>query len=447
MKQYVVFPWFVMLVFGLLAASDVSLGYAASSNRLASKTSRKSVPLPSLSLYGEGALQVTSLLQKASKHNPTLVRLRQLVNVYKQKEKQEGAWPDLQVGVQMSNFPLPTLNPTLSAMSGIHYTLSQRFPIVRRLGLQRKMVSLTTAMLKEDVKEKIVWVRFRVREIVLQLSYYREVLRTDKELYAFAGQVAAVARSKYAVGKARQQAYLQAWTLQAQIRNRMFGVLAKERVLRHRLARLIGSSTMIKGQASLWPKPSLSFDLSHLLKRALQARGIFLRWKVAAQQSRTLLALARVKYWPDVTLQLGVRQRFPNPLDQGNPFLTLGVKVALPTGGNSARYGLLQEAMARHQLAVRRQRETKRQIQESLQVEVTKVRQYSKQILLFQSQVVPLALQTYQSTLASYQVDRVDFFTLLSNLQTLYKVKLRWASLRVQRSIAIARIRAISGAF
>lgn len=401
--------------------------------------------LPTLPTYSGKKLQLKKLLKSATQSNPTLIRLRRWVAVYKQKEKQTTAWPDLQVGVQVSNFPLPTFDPTLTAMSGIQYTLSQKFPILKRLGLQRKMAQHTTAILQQDVREKTLWIHFQIRQIVYKLSYFREALQTNRELYALAGQMAEVARAKYAVGKARQQSYLQAWTLQSQIRNQTLGLLAQEKILRFQLARLVGGNRKVAGIAPTLKKQASSSNVSKLLQQAIKQRGILQRWRIAAQQSKTLLELARVKYYPDVTVQLGIRQRFPNPADQGNPFLTLGVKVALPTGGNSARYGLLKEAMARHQLAMSRQREAQTQIKEAIQIEITKIQQYQRQMEVFRTQVIPLALQTYRSTLSSYQVDRVGFLTLLSTLTTLYKEKLKWVSLRVEQRVSQARLRALSG--
>ena len=107
--------------------------------------------------------------------------------------------------------------------------------------------------------------------------------------------------------------------------------------------------------------------------------------------------------------------------------------------------GLVQEAMARHQLAASRVKETQAQIRERLRIASAQLKQYNQRIAVFRTRILPLALQTYRSALASYQVDRVDFLTLLSNLQTLYKEKLRLVYLRTQRAITLARLTAIAG--
>ncbi len=408
-------------------------------------TKLEKVALPSLPAYGTAPIQLSSLLKKVTRRNPTLARMRRLVSVFRQKEKQAGAWPDLQVGIQANNFPLPTFNPTITPMTGIQYTVSQRFPILKRLGLEKKLTRFTTAMLKEDVREKTVWIHLSVKVAVLWLAYFREALNTEKELYNVTGQAAEVARIKYSVGKATRQNYLQAWTLQSLIRNRMLTLLSQERVKRHQLARLLGSSSGLSGQAPVLLDPAAPPTRKAIYKQASKERGIVKRWRISAKQSRTLLSFARIRYWPDVSVQLGIRQRFPNTVDKGLPFLTLGVKVALPTWGNAARYGLVKEAMARHQLAVSRLLEAQTRIRESIRIATTQMRQYDRQIVIYRRQVIPLAFQTYRSALSSYQVDRIDFLTLLTNLRTLYKEKLKLVKLRTLRAIAIARLSAIAG--
>lgn len=409
-----------------------------------SVTKTKKVSLPSLVTYGK-VVSFSTLVKRAIQKNSTLVRMRHRVRVFQAQEKKRGAWPDLQVGIQLVNFPLPTFNPGATAMSGIQYNLSQKFPILRRLGLERKFAKLTTAMMREDVKEQEVWVKYRILEAIAWMSYYKEAISTDKELFLLTRQAAEVARAKYAVGKGSQQNLLQALTVQAQIRNQMLGLVAQERTQRYKLARLLGLPGLFQQDVTAVKLAPSKLKPKALLSLSQKNRGSMLRWNIAARQARTLLHLAKVRYWPDVSVQLGIRQRFPNPVDSGNPFLTVGVKVALPTWGNTARYAWVKEAMARHQLARKQQIETLARIKENIQLVLTQVRLYDQQIQVFQQQVLPLALQTYRSALSSYQVDRVDFLNLLASLQTLFKEKLKVIRLQTKRTIALARLKAITG--
>jgi len=54
-------------------------------------------------------------------------------------------------------------------------------------------------------------------------------------------------------------------------------------------------------------------------------------------------------------------------------------------------------------------------------------------------------MQTYRSALANYQVGRVSFLTLISNVRTIYKEKLRRARLDADIAISRARLAQIMG--
>lgn len=406
----------------------------------------RKIILPALPDYGKRSIVLKALLRHAYRHNPTLIRLRRTVRVFQQREKRAGPWPDIKVGVSGTNFPLPTFNPTTTAMSGIVYSISQRFPILGRLSLQKKLAKLDTKMMQELVREKAIWVCYHVRKAVHWLIFLRHALQVERELHQLTGQAAAVARTRYTVGKAPQQHYLQALTLQSVIRTRMVLLVAKERIWRHRLGRLLGA----KGLALLGQIPKAQPSLPMLnaqqtIKTAFVSRGSIRRWKVSVRQAKQLLSLARIRYWPDVTLQLSVRQRFPNPIDQGLPFISLGIKVPIPSWGNAARHGFVREAMSRHHLARSRIRELQVQFREQTRITLTRIRQYQLQIRIAQRHTIPLAMQTYRSAMSNYQVDKVDFLTLLSNLRRLFKERLRLVRLRTIKANLTAQLHAISG--
>jgi outer membrane protein TolC len=54
-------------------------------------------------------------------------------------------------------------------------------------------------------------------------------------------------------------------------------------------------------------------------------------------------------------------------------------------------------------------------------------------------------LQTYRSALRQYQVNKVDFLTLLTNLQQLFREKRKLARLTMATNQQIARLHAIAG--
>ena len=401
--------------------------------------------LPKFRKYN-GSISLRELLRTALEHNPKLLSLKKRVQVAREMEKKAGAWPDLMAGISVSNFPLNSFNPSDTPMSGIQYSLSQRFPILKRLALERKLAKLATKIAEADLREAEVWVEFSVKREVFTIWFLHRSLEILRELYNLAGQAAEVARSKYSVGRASQQNYLLAYTLQAKIRNQMVEIVAKERRTRFKLWRLVGAGLdVLKLNLPPLRDPPPPPAKKTLLDRAFDSRGAIKRWELSGRRAKVLLQFARVRYWPDVTLNIAIRQRFPNKADQGYPFFSVGVKVPIPSWGNYARHGLVKEAMARFQFANSKLYELKIQIKEQTDLILEEISQYTRQLKVYSTKILPLAEQTYRASLSSYKVDRVDFFTLLSDLRTLFRYKLEYEKLRFQRAVADSKLKAVAG--
>lgn len=436
----------VLLLFGCWAHHSQAAPAAKTQKAAKAPKAPKVATLPSWPKAGGKVLRLRQLRKLALANNPTLRRLRRSVQVMKQREKRAGPWPDLKVGVSATNFPLDTFNPTTTGMSGIIYSVSQKFPILGRLSLKKEIARRDTEMLKALVKERANRIVFGVYRAVYALGYLRKALEIEKELYQLTGQAAAVARTRYTAGKAPQQHYLQALTRQSISRSQMATLVTKARIWQQTLRRLVGAPShkalgRLPQQAAILPL----LTAKQAAKAANKERGALERWRVAIRQAKELLSLAKVRYWPDVTVKLSVRQRFPNPMDDGAPFLSLGVSVPIPSWGNSARAGLAKEAMARHQQAHSRIKELRRLYQEQARIALLQIKLQKRQIEILTQQTIPLSMQTYRAALGQYQVDKIDFLTLLSNLRTLFQQKRQLAKLRRQQAEWLAKLHAIAG--
>jgi outer membrane protein TolC len=434
-------PFSSMLLRLCVSSLAVFLGFTA----LSQAATPTRLPLPAFPLKGN-TMDTRALIRHAIQHNQTLRRIRQRIHVYKQRETRTGPWPDLQIGVSATNFPIPSFNPTDTGMSGIIYSISQRFPVPKRLALKKQLAALDTAMLQAYHKEQTVWIAYRIRKSLYTLHFLKESLRIERELYRLMKQAAAIAHTRYTVNQAPQQHYLQAYSQQATIRSRMIGLRAKTHITVFRLRRQLGPKS--QRQIGSLPRTQRALPLltaARVRQFAYQQRGTSQRWKLAAKQAQQLLSLARLSYWPNITVQLSVRQRFPNPMDKGLPFLSLGVKIPIPSGGNASRHGFVQEAMSRHLLARSQMREWRIRLREQIRIAFVKINQYKQQRTLLTQQSIPLALQTYRSALRQYQVNKVDFLTLLTNLQQLFREKRKLARLTMATNQQIARLHAIAG--
>ncbi|MCK6509464.1 TolC family protein [Myxococcota bacterium] len=497
------------------------------------------------------------LWAQTASHNPTLQRIRSQFAVAAARIKQAGAWPDLEIGIQANNFPLPNFRPNM--MTGIQYSIGQKFPILGRLAAQKAIAQAELHKLHFLLQESQTKIAYELREHLLALFDLRLQWHLRRELYQITQQIAAVARTRYAASTSRKQDLLLALLQLAQLQQEALQIQrqAQRRLLQiQRLtspapsttarysqttaastaaapsarttaastaarysqttasstaaapsARTTASSTAAAPSArttasstaavpsarttassTITPPTAAAFNptastigasvlsetqvatqpvTSNLLlarwaralklpmvfpkdqavawEEVLRSRPMLRYWHSDALQAKQLKDLAQAQYWPEIMLRLTIQQRFENSADQGEPFLSFGIQIPLPTWGNSARQGLAEEATARFVTAQKRLRELLSDLRQQLSDTFQESRNLREQQQLTNTQLLPLALQTYQASLASYQVGKEDFSNLLGHLKRYLSIRLQSQRLDIALLTQHARLIALQG--
>jgi outer membrane protein TolC len=78
--------------------------------------------------------------------------------------------------------------------------------------------------------------------------------------------------------------------------------------------------------------------------------------------------------------------------------------------------------------------ETLFQIEDAL----SESKKYQDLIILYRDGIIPQAQQSFNSALAGYQVDKVDFLTLFNNLMTLFNYELDFYRVQTERMKSLA---------
>ncbi len=515
---------------GILSALSLVLLCGGSSHTHAASVSPEDTPFPPTPSALLALPPFSNLWAQAMRQNPTLQRIHSQFAVASARIKQAGAWPDLEIGIQANNFPLPNFRPNM--MTGIQYSIGQKFPILGRLAAQKAIAQAEIHKIRALLQENQAKIAYEIREHLLMLLDLHLQWKLRRELYQLTQQIAAVARTRYAASTTRKQDLLLALLQLAQLRQEALQIKrkAQQRILllqrltqaapaspnnlqaapaspnnlqaaplaSHPLpttpispvtsasktslsiatispvtsaskasSKQIGTDASTRAdreppvlrrsqkdprhtQRSRWAKllqlplapPS---DLKTAWEEMLRTRPMLRYWHSDAMQARQLTQIAHARYWPEITLRLTFQQRFENSMDQGEPFLSFGIQIPLPTWGNVARQGLAEEATARFVTAQKRLRELLSDLRQQLTDAFQEIRNLREQQQLYQTQMLPLALQTYQASLASYQVGKEDFPNLLGHLKRYLALQLQAQRLSIALLTQDARVYAIQG--
>ena len=150
---------------------------------------------------------------------------------------------------------------------------------------------------------------------------------------------------------------------------------------------------------------------------------------------------------PDFDLSVGYRQRsFANDPVAGSDFISITVAATLPayTGRKQDQRAL--EMRARRGAVEAEWEVGRQQIFLEIQKLTVDIAAYQEQSALFETAIIPQAEQSLKAAMAGYQVDKVDFLTLLNNQVSLLNIEIGYFEHRMAYEKSLAQVEAVVGA-
>jgi outer membrane protein TolC len=144
--------------------------------------------------------------------------------------------------------------------------------------------------------------------------------------------------------------------------------------------------------------------------------------------SRSAYRLARREYLPDFTFSVSYRLREEVPMDpvRGVNFFSASAAINLPLYFWSKQKKKVQEK----ELALESARKKYESKENGLRFNVSRLfyslDKYAKEVELYRTAILPQARQSLESARSGYQVDKVDFLTLVNNQLTLYNYEIAY---------------------
>ena len=363
-------------------------------------------------------LTLEDLVGEALLKNPDLLALQESVAAASERPEQARALPDPMVSLQYTN---DAWKPTLGEreMTTLAVMASQTLPWPGKRRLRAAVAAQDSFPSKERLERGRLSVAAAAKRAYWALALARETLLLLAEQEQAWNEAEGVARARYAVGQGAQQD-----VLRAQVETTRFGQEraqqeAERDVRAAELNRLLGRDPQAPApetrRLSLEVKPR---QLATLWTEA-EAKSPELRAAAAAgERERLAVALARRDFRPDVTVQASYMNR--GGLD---PMWQAGLGVNLPVV-RARRRAAVAEAEARGRSATRQLEAARAQLRFRTQERLAQLVAAERMARLYADGIVPQARLVYQAALASYQVGRVPFLTVIEALSSLYTDRL-----------------------
>ncbi|MDH3975067.1 MAG: TolC family protein [Deltaproteobacteria bacterium] len=394
------------------------------------------------------SISLTNLVNEVINSNRDLAALKEHINAISTLPDQAGSLPNPSLTVGLVNIPTDSFDLKQEAMTQKTIGLMQKFPYPGKRGLKREIAQKQLEKSLTDLETlKLQLVRD------LKIDYYtlyfvsrsREVTQRNKRLLQ---DFIRIAETKYSVGKGIQQDVLKAYVELSKMNEKLISLEEKEAVLKARL-----NYYMNREPDSPFEMPQ-ELELSHgtmsdmeLMKGSFEKHPLLKGMKSLIKKGDKARLLAEKNYYPDFNVTLQYGQREDGNMDRAD-FISTMVSVQLPIWQKNKEDKKLMEKRARLNETRLRYESARNRL--AFMVKKTKSEMESawEKTLLFRDGIIPQAKASLESAIAGYQVNKVDFLTLLNNHLTLFNYEIQYYRSLTDHEIKMAELEeALGGSF
>ena len=386
-------------------------------------------------------LTLDAAVAYARRHNPEIRAAEARQRAAQARPAQAGALPDPMVEVAYHNEGFDRLDLGETQFAWTRVGASQEVPFPGKLGLKREIAVREAGQIGEESRRVEHDVVSRVKVAYAEYAHLQvqlEILRRNKALL---DKFARTTEAKYAVGEGIQQD-----VLKAQVEESL--LIERETTLDQQRQSQTADLNALLDRPPAAPLGAAEHPVERTLMRTLDdllaAAGSHSPEVKAAEErvagDESAVALARREFLPDFVVSADYMHK-ASLLPEWE--VGLGIKVPLYFA-TKQRAGV-QEAAASLDEARRMRESAVRNVESHIRDLYARAQASERLIALYRSTVMPQAGLALESADAAYQVNKVDFLTLLNAFSTALEYEMRYHEELANFQKAVAALESVVG--
>lgn len=386
-------------------------------------------------------------LERARAENPQIAADEAAAAAARERVRPAGSFEDPRLGYEASNVPLDRWDFDSTPMSGHQLTLVQALPFPGLLSNRSAAAELGAEAAESMADDRRARVASAVERAWIELGFSQRAFEiTDRNL-ALVRQLSRIAETKYSVGTGRQQDVLRA---QVQVTRLLEERLTREAAIRRSeaaLASLLDLPPEVAFPRTAEPETEPTPPPLETLLDSLDARSpMLVALEAQVEEASRRQRAAQIEGYPDVEVGLGyrVRESVPGDAVEGNDFVSALVRIRLPVdrGKWKARVAEQEAQLRRARANLRAARAQLREVVRSRYADLNRA---GAEAELLREGLVPQSRQSLDSSRAGYEVDSVDFLSLIDSQVSLLNAELALVRAVADRRGALADLEAALG--
>ncbi len=356
------------------------------------------------------------LIQEGLENNQSIQSLEFIVQSLKEEIDFAGSLNDPRLGVGLLNLPTDTFNFDQEPMTQKQIFIAQKIPWFGKLSLQSQQAALKAIKQAAILDAKRLELARQIAVAYYELSFVSSSQEINERLIGMMNQLLRVAETKYAAGSGLQQDVLHAQVELSKLLDEKIMLEQKHRTLEDQMNGLLNRENFIPiPLPQRLPYPDLTVQTKELQTLAL-ARNPWLKVRQAEiDKAAVETQLARKDYWPDMDFKVAYGQRDESKAGQDwADFFSASVVMNIPLWKKNRQDKKLSANQSRHQAALRSYQNLVRSLPHKIDALATDIQNIQKNYRLITDALIVQAEQWAHSSLAAYEVGKVEFNTMLT---------------------------------
>jgi len=368
-------------------------------------------------------LSLDEAITLALNNNPKLDVAESKFNAMLNIPDQVGALPEPRLMLNAVNLPLDSFSLNQTPMTQIQIGISQDLPYPGKLSLKMDVAEQEALAKKEEINSTSTRITYRVKYLWWRLFFLDRSLDTLASNVDLLREFIDVAETKYTVGQGLQQEVLLAHVELAKIEDNQLQVDAMRLKTQAMLNALLNrdSSTRISIDKDIPLELHNTKKLANLIELATSERPEVKQALLKISAAKKRVELAEKDYYPNFKLGAiyGWRQ---DETGLGSVQLSMNLPFNIEKRQDKKKDQRKQEWLEKKYVL----EDIKNSVEEQIYKALTDYDQSRKQTSIYLERILPQANQTVESMLAGYQVNKVDFLSLLRSQVNLFNFQTQY---------------------
>ncbi len=370
---------------------------------------------------------LVELIEEGLSQNQEIQSLEAKVQSAEEEVSFAGSLEDPRLGFGVLNLPTDSWEFDEEPMTQKTVFLAQKFPWFGKLSLKSQRQALMASEQQAMLEARKLELARKIAIAYYELGFVVTNHEINERLTDMVTQLLKVAETRYGSGEGLQQDVLQAQVQLSQLLDEKIVLEKRRRTLRDQINELLNREQFMSVSPPMeLGYPDLNLDSQVLTEKSL-ANNPWLRVRQAKiGQSEVEVKLAKKEYWPDMDFKVAYGQRDDDPTGRDRPdFFSGTVTINVPLWAKSRQNKKLAASKKSHDAAIKSYRNLAVSLPYQVDALATEIKNTQKNYKLYVDALLVQSEQWAHSSLAAYEVGKVEFNTMINAQILLLRAELQ----------------------